>query len=131
MENRESTGKPEMCSFCGELPQFFLLKEITLLWELHPPPQINVWYTYIPNNWNATWCSCKDDRHRQQHFFFRLNTFWGITIYKKTPKTNWSIVWTNRSFHEFLQLIFELVILCVCSDDSPFSFNLWKCGSNM
>ena len=30
MENKERFGKPETYSFCGELPPFFVLKEITL-----------------------------------------------------------------------------------------------------
>ena len=40
----------------------------------HPSPPLNLKYDRIPNNWNATWCSCKDDRHHQKQLLFGLNT---------------------------------------------------------
>ena len=52
MENRERFGKPETYSFCGELPPFFVLKEITLFPTLSlRPPWITYLLTYL-----LMWC---------------------------------------------------------------------------
>ena len=52
MENKERFGEPETYSFCGELPPFFVLKEITLILVVLPLTLLKDYLLFIINLMN-------------------------------------------------------------------------------